>query len=73
MLSVHQPYETTPALIKHAIAEAGGVALAPMIKVLNDTFGIVEGIINTGNAYTNDQRLADVPHSDWRRSSGSVC
>ena len=43
--------------------------LAPMAKVLHDSFGIVEGVINTVHAYTNDQRLADVPHSDWRRSA----
>ena len=42
--------------------------LAPLAKVLHDSFGIVEGVINTVHAYTNDQRLADVPHSDWRRS-----
>ena len=41
--------------------------LAPMAKVLNDSFGIEMGGINTIHAYTNDQRLADVPHSDWRR------
>jgi len=41
--------------------------LAPMVKVLNENFGIKEGIINTVHAYTNDQRLADVPHQDWRR------
>ena len=41
--------------------------LAPMAKVLNDAFGIEYGAINTIHAYTNDQRLADVPHSDWRR------
>ncbi len=41
--------------------------LAPMAKVLNDAFGIEYGVINTIHAYTNDQRLADVPHSDWRR------
>ncbi|NOZ07374.1 MAG: type I glyceraldehyde-3-phosphate dehydrogenase [FCB group bacterium] len=41
--------------------------LAPMAKVLNESFGIREGIINTVHAYTNDQRLADVPHKDWRR------
>ena len=41
--------------------------LAPMARVLNEEFGIVEGVINTVHAYTNDQRLADVPHSDWRR------
>jgi glyceraldehyde 3-phosphate dehydrogenase len=42
--------------------------LAPMAKILNDNFGIVNGVINTVHAYTNDQRLADVPHKDWRRS-----
>jgi glyceraldehyde 3-phosphate dehydrogenase len=46
--------------------------LAPLAKVLHDAFGIVEGIINTVHAYTNDQRLADVPHSDWRRSRAAA-
>ncbi len=46
--------------------------LAPMAKVLHDAFGIVEGMINTVHAYTNDQRLADVPHSDWRRSRAAA-
>ncbi|MEP5568722.1 MAG: type I glyceraldehyde-3-phosphate dehydrogenase [Halioglobus sp.] len=46
--------------------------LAPMASVLNDEFGIEEGVINTVHAYTNDQRLADVPHSDWRRSRAAA-
>lgn len=46
--------------------------LAPMAKVLNEAFGIEYGIINTIHAYTNDQRLADVPHSDWRRSRAAA-
>lgn len=46
--------------------------LAPLAKVLNDAFGIEEGVINTVHAYTNDQRLADVPHSDWRRSRAAA-
>lgn len=46
--------------------------LAPMAKVLDETFGIDEGMINTIHAYTNDQRLADVPHSDWRRSRAAA-
>ena len=46
--------------------------LSPMAKVLNDNFGIAEGVINTVHAYTNDQRLADVPHSDWRRSRAAA-
>ncbi len=46
--------------------------LAPLAKVLHDAFGIREGVITTVHAYTNDQRLADVPHSDWRRSRAAA-
>ncbi|MFT6050670.1 MAG: glyceraldehyde 3-phosphate dehydrogenase [Halioglobus sp.] len=46
--------------------------LAPMCRVLDEAFGIEEGVINTVHAYTNDQRLADVPHSDWRRSRAAA-
>ena len=46
--------------------------LAPLAKVLHESFGIAEGVINTVHAYTNDQRLADVPHSDWRRSRAAA-
>jgi len=46
--------------------------LAPMAKVLHEAFGIELGVINTVHAYTNDQRLADVPHSDWRRSRAAA-
>ena len=46
--------------------------LAPMAKLLNESFGIELGVINTIHAYTNDQRLADVPHSDWRRSRAAA-
>ena len=42
--------------------------LAPVAKVLHESFGIVKGVITTVHAYTNDQRLADVPHKDLRRS-----
>ncbi len=42
--------------------------LAPIAKILDETFGIEEGYITTVHAYTNDQRLADVPHKDFRRS-----
>jgi glyceraldehyde 3-phosphate dehydrogenase len=40
--------------------------------VLDEEFGIEGGFINTVHAYTNDQRLADVPHSDWRRSRAAA-
>ena len=46
--------------------------LAPMAKVIHEAFGIELGVINTIHAYTNDQRLADVPHSDWRRSRAAA-
>ncbi|MFK7830736.1 MAG: type I glyceraldehyde-3-phosphate dehydrogenase [Congregibacter sp.] len=46
--------------------------LAPMARVLHEEFGVLEGVINTVHAYTNDQRLADVPHSDWRRSRAAA-
>ena len=46
--------------------------LAPMAKVLDREFGIKQGVMNTVHAYTNDQRLADVPHSDLRRSRAAA-
>ncbi len=46
--------------------------LAPVAKVLNESFGIERGVMTTVHAYTNDQRLADVPHSDWRRSRAAA-
>ncbi|MYD04880.1 MAG: type I glyceraldehyde-3-phosphate dehydrogenase [Acidimicrobiia bacterium] len=46
--------------------------LAPIAKVLNDRFGVVRGIMTTVHAYTNDQRLADVPHRDLRRSRAAT-
>lgn len=46
--------------------------LAPMAKVLDETFGIEHGTLTTVHAYTNDQRLADVPHADLRRSRAAT-
>jgi glyceraldehyde 3-phosphate dehydrogenase len=46
--------------------------LAPIAKVLDDAFGIERGIMTTVHAYTNDQRLADVPHADLRRSRAAT-
>jgi glyceraldehyde 3-phosphate dehydrogenase len=46
--------------------------LAPVAKVLNDEFGIRKGVMTTVHAYTNDQRLADVPHKDLRRSRAAT-
>jgi len=46
--------------------------LAPLVKILDDAFGIEEGFLTTIHAYTNDQRLADVPHKDRRRSRAAA-
>ena len=46
--------------------------LAPVAKVLNDSFGIVEGLMTTVHAYTNDQRILDLPHSDLRRARSAA-
>jgi glyceraldehyde 3-phosphate dehydrogenase len=42
--------------------------LAPTAKVLNDSFGIVHGVMTTIHSYTNDQKILDLPHKDLRRA-----
>ncbi len=46
--------------------------LAPLAKILDDEFGVRRGLMTTVHAYTNDQRLADVPHKDLRRSRAAT-
>lgn len=46
--------------------------LAPVAKVLKDTFGLTRGYMNTIHSYTNDQRILDLPHSDLRRSRAAA-
>jgi glyceraldehyde 3-phosphate dehydrogenase len=46
--------------------------LAPMAKVLNESFGIVKGLMTTVHAYTADQNLQDGPHSDLRRARAAA-
>jgi len=46
--------------------------LAPVAKVLNDEFGIVKGLMTTVHAYTNDQKILDLPHSDLRRARSAA-
>jgi glyceraldehyde 3-phosphate dehydrogenase len=56
---------------EHRIVSAASCTtncLAPVAKVLHESFGLKRGLITTVHAYTNDQRLADVPHKDLRRS-----
>ena len=56
---------------KHKIFSIGSCTtncLAPVAKVLNDTFGIERGYMTTIHAYTNDQNILDLPHKDLRRA-----
>ncbi len=46
--------------------------LAPVAKVLNDTFGIKQGLMNTIHSYTNDQIILDAPHKDLRRARAAA-
>jgi len=46
--------------------------LAPVVKVLNDNFGIVKGLMNTIHSYTNDQIILDAPHKDLRRARAAA-
>jgi len=46
--------------------------LAPVAKVLNDSFGIVKGLMNTIHSYTNDQIILDAPHKDLRRARAAA-
>jgi glyceraldehyde 3-phosphate dehydrogenase len=46
--------------------------LAPMVKVLNDHFGIESGFMSTIHSYTNDQRILDLPHEDLRRARAAA-
>ncbi len=60
---------------KHNIVSMGSCttnSLAPMVKVLQDAFGIKRGYMTTVHAYTNDQRILDLPHKDLRRARAAA-
>ncbi len=46
--------------------------LAPVVKILNEKFGIESGFLTTTHAYTNDQKILDNPHNDLRRSRAAA-
>ena len=60
----YKPEEHT--ILSNASCTTNG--LAPVVKVLHETFGIVKGLMNTTHSYTNDQQLLDLPHPDMRRA-----
>jgi len=60
---------------KHAVVSIGSCTtncLAPVVKVLHDAFGIEHGFMTTIHAYTNDQRILDLPHKDLRRARAAA-
>jgi glyceraldehyde 3-phosphate dehydrogenase (phosphorylating) len=60
---------------KHAIVSNASCTtncLAPVAKVLNDSFGIVKGQMTTVHSYTNDQKILDLPHKDLRRARAAA-
>jgi glyceraldehyde 3-phosphate dehydrogenase len=69
----HEQYDAS----KHSIISNGSCTtncLAPIAKVLQDNFGIVQGLMNTVHSYTNDQSLLDLPHrkGDLRRARAAA-
>ena len=67
----HEGYD--PA--KHDIVSNGSCTtncLVPVVKVLNDSFGVEKGMMTTIHAYTADQRLQDLPHKDLRRARAAA-
>jgi len=60
---------------KHHIVSIGSCTtncLAPVVKVLHDSFGIKRGFMTTIHSYTNDQRILDLPHKDLRRARAAA-
>ena len=67
----HESYDAS----KHHVVSMGSCttnSLAPMAKVLLDNFGINKGYMTTVHAYTNDQRILDLPHKDLRRARAAA-
>src|SRR5881275_1818498 len=61
--------------VKHNIVSNASCTtncLAPLVKVLNDTFGVELGFMSTIHSYTNDQRILDLPHEDLRRARAAA-
>jgi len=68
----HQQYDPD----KHVIvsnASCTTTALAPTLKIIDEQFGIVKGLMTTVHAYTNDQQILDKSHKDLRRARSAAC
>jgi glyceraldehyde 3-phosphate dehydrogenase len=67
----HQKYDReTHHLVSTASCTTN--CLAPVAKILNDNFGIEHGLMTTIHAYTNDQKILDLPHKDLRRARAAA-
>ena len=66
----HQVLKSTDTVVSNASCTTN--CLAPLVKPLHDTIGVVAGIMTTIHAYTNDQVLTDVYHSDLRRARSAT-
>lgn len=66
----HDVLRSTHTVISNASCTTN--CLAPMVKVLNDSVGVVNGLMTTIHAYTNDQVLTDTYHSDLRRARSAT-
>ena len=66
----HRDYDGTQTVVSNASCTTN--CLAPMAKVLDDTFGIERGLMTTIHAYTPDQNLQDGPHRDLRRARAAA-
>ncbi len=66
----HQTLAASDQLISNASCTTN--CLAPVVKILDDHFGVISGMMSTIHAYTADQRLQDAPHADLRRARAAA-
>ncbi|UKZ59094.1 uncharacterized protein TrAtP1_000413 [Trichoderma atroviride] len=67
----HKDYDGTPTVLSNASCTTNG--LAPLVKIVNDNFGIVEGLMTTVHSYTATQKTVDGPSGkDWRGGRGAA-
>ncbi len=72
VLGVNNDEEITDNDVAFSNASCTTNCLAPIAKILNDEFGIENGLMTTIHAYTNDQTVLDLPHSDLRRARAAA-
>ncbi len=67
----HETYnKETDSIVSNASCTTN--CLAPVVKVLHNEFGVKRGLMTTIHSYTNDQRILDLPHSDYRRARAAA-